>query len=395
MSSIQTHRYQRGVVSLFVVIFSALLISVLTIGFIRLMIQEGEQATNSDLSQSAYDSAVAGVEDGKRVLRACQQGSTAACNAIAAQKCSTISDAGIVGASPTETTIKGQGSSDTSLNQAYTCVKITSQTSDVVAELTGEASKVVRLRAAAPFNQITVEWMMRGKAGGDPRTLEAPTTGLPIDSLPPKTQWSSNAPSLLRAEPVLPKDPNTVSRADLDSNIVATYFLRPASINDPATMALTPAVGSMPRAAGAPSGISSPSPIAVTCSQTLYQDNSYACKAQIPVSYDVPAESSVAILRLTSLYRDTSVRVTLSYNGTPVKFDGVQPSIDSTGRASDVFRRIVSRVEQGVAGTTTLPYPENAVDITGSLCKDFSITDVATDAASAQGCKPTPTPPTP
>ena len=58
---------QTGVVSIFAVIFSALIMSILTVSFIRLMVVDQKQASDNDLSQSAYDAALAGVEDAKGV----------------------------------------------------------------------------------------------------------------------------------------------------------------------------------------------------------------------------------------------------------------------------------------------------------------------------------------
>ena len=43
-----------------------MLLTIVTIGFIKLMIMDQRQSSNSDMSQSAYDAALAGAEDAKR-----------------------------------------------------------------------------------------------------------------------------------------------------------------------------------------------------------------------------------------------------------------------------------------------------------------------------------------
>ena len=90
----------------------------------------------------------------------------------------------------------------------------------------------------------------------------------------------------------------------------------------------------------------------------------------------------MAFLRITSIYNDTDIRLSFDNIGDgTIKFDGVQPKVDSTGRAGDVYRRVSSRI----SSSSNINYPEYAVDITGSLCKDFSVTNQG--VPSALTCK--------
>ena len=59
---------KKGAVSLYVVVFFAVVVGVITLGFIRIVINNSIAAVNADLYLSAYDSAMAGVEDAKIAL---------------------------------------------------------------------------------------------------------------------------------------------------------------------------------------------------------------------------------------------------------------------------------------------------------------------------------------
>ena len=383
---------QSGVVSLFTVLFTTILLTVLTVGFLRLMVQEQRQALNNDLSQSAYDSAMSGVEDAKRALRACRTGNTSVCNKIDAQACNTIQSSGIVGsASDTEVTIRSGDLADTSLSQSYTCVTINRNSDDVIGNLPVDGSQIVPMHTDQQFDAIAIEWTHKGSqySGGDVDAIQAPAGGGGV-TLPPNTPagWGKNAPAMLRIESVLPPDANSVTLADLDTQIVSTTFLRPTVAAS--QFAPTIAVG-MPRAAqtmqpGSTLDTQTAAPAAVTCSSQLYTNNGYACKVILKLaSGTTPAMSKVAFLRITSLYNETSFRIQPfdTVANKPVTFNDVQPVVDATGRAGNLYRRVVSRLSYQDLSSSVIPFPNSAVDITANLCKDFYVTDTTSDG---NGC---------
>ncbi len=378
------HTYSSGAVALFVVLFASLLLTVLTVGFMRVMIQEQQQATNQDLSQSAHDSAVSGVEDAKRVIRSCQLGVSRACDAIAAKNCNTVQDAGVVPTqSDQETVIKSGTTGDGSLNQAYTCVTIELKTDDFIGNLVEGQSVMVPLLSTSDFDAVQIEWMHKDNgssgtnyAGGRVDVLQAPTTGT-ITSLPRKTDWNQSAPSLLRVQSIMPTTPS-VNVDQLDGTDVNTLFFRPSTISNNAsdlTMPVPSFQAGQPRASeGTAVSVDTK---AVACSRYLFDNGAYACRASLKLASGVvPAGSQVAYLRLTSLYRDTSYRISLTKSGAGTQFDGVQPMVDSTGRAGNLYRRVSSRLST----VPNVALPEYVFDAAGSLCKNFYVTDTMSGA---------------
>ena len=61
---------RKGATSMIVIIFFTLLAGILVLSFVSIMVMNISESTNFNLSQSAYDSALAGIEDAKVMLLA-------------------------------------------------------------------------------------------------------------------------------------------------------------------------------------------------------------------------------------------------------------------------------------------------------------------------------------
>ncbi len=405
---------QSGAVSLFVVIFATLLITVVTVSFLRLMISDQNRASNNDLSQSAYDSAQSGVEDAKRVLlryrNICNENGQAACDALATQinaaDCNQALRIGdVVSGSDTTTGAGGQvgevkiqqtsSNGDASLDQAYTCVKISLLTDDYLGSLSAGESKLVPLVAkssdgSTDFDKVTVEWFStedigKGTSGANTVSLDVLKQPEPLT-----TNWPSNRPSVLRTQLMQFGGSFTLGGFDATTNSgesnANTLFLYPTSGVSASSESFTSRDSRTKNATGdIPVKQNSETPLSVHCEASI-SSGGYACKQTFTMPTPIDGGNRTAFLRLTPMYNASHFRVTMTKNGNAVQFNGVQPEIDSTGRANDLFRRVSSRVD---IIDTSFAYPDGAVDVgnCGSLCKDFSVTDTVY-IAPANTCTP-------
>lgn len=176
-------RFKRGAASFYIVAFSTLILVVIATSFSMVIISEISRSSNDDLSQSAYDSALAGVEDAKvaysnyrRCVEARNKNSSivatepldgeiiASCQGILWVmermpedfKCYTVGY--ILGKIPYKNkmevpvgaTITTSGTSESVLNQAYTCVEINTNLKDYRATLgPNKATQVIRAQVGS------------------------------------------------------------------------------------------------------------------------------------------------------------------------------------------------------------------------------------------------------
>lgn len=195
-------RFYKGAASFYIVAFSTLILVIIAASFATVVISEVARASNDDLSQSAYDAALAGVEDAKLAYsnyrRCLAKGYTAVdprtdgnsevtcgniiwwmehadCDMVAlilgrVSKTDWVNSQtaggsfdGEVLVSDTSTT-NGLDGATSNLNQAYTCVKINTVLPDYRANLTSNTqTKMVKVELSDPnainsINAIKFSW---------------------------------------------------------------------------------------------------------------------------------------------------------------------------------------------------------------------------------------------
>jgi len=360
------------------------------------MVKDQQQAGIQDLSQSANDAALAGVEDAKRLLlldQSCRDGTAAAtinCTAITAAltpmpgqnetDCSALSQSGIVGEINNETLIRqSAGDNAEKLDQAYTCVKIGVNTVNYEGKLEANKTTLVPITGVSTFDSVEVSWFTSqdvSSTNTNP-TIGFPSTGPEVNLPRIGTQWPLNYPPLLRTQ--LIQLGGSFKVADFDDSQAGrsnahTLFLYPG---DAGLSNFDFAVD------GRRSGTSAPH---LTECEPNFIAEQYLCKATItlPAPIDGNVANRNAYLRLTSLYNGARFSLKLKNGASDVLFNRVQPEVDATGRANDVFRRVKARVE--LKGS--FPYPEAAIDMAGDLCKNFTITDAEAGYVPSGTCTP-------
>ena len=375
----QRNIMKRGVSAIFIVIFAAILLSLISLSFIGLMVREQGRSVDDEQSQGAYDAALAGIEDGKRALVECEKGNSDACDAIAAKECDTVQEANIGIAPPAGVSeVAVNSGATTDINMAYTCVVVSRETPDYLGSVSsgtrgaGDAQLVIPLRPKSTdsFDRIILRWFTSSDAGGSATaTLPAVPAGASLPVL--TTGWPTEQPPIIRAQLIQFRDGH-MSDADFDSEEHAsTLYLMPSGVGlssfdfDDDIRAI---------------GTAAPKQVSSCSTALIYGGGKYACEAQL----NLPAMTDrVAYLRLSSFYNNADVQIIMRNGLVDIDFDNVQPSIDATGRANDLFRRVETRVEFG----SDFPYPRAAVDITDNFCKTFLVGKTPTDFESG-GCTP-------
>ena len=147
---------RKGAASFYIVAFSTLILVVIATSFAMVIMSEMTRTMNDDLAQSAYDSALAGVEDAKVAFANYQRCAEANFSGTECQRikgimdnpnCNMVSNilygitTGEVGLGTVTT---AGGGRENVTNQAYTCAKIITNLTDYRSSLGTKTNKYVQ-----------------------------------------------------------------------------------------------------------------------------------------------------------------------------------------------------------------------------------------------------------
>lgn len=351
-------------------------ISILVVGFIKIMTDEQRQTSDNDLSASALTAAQSGVEDAKRLILFCQKGdatfgdkTTGPCKNVLESKkntdeCSEFKSGGggLFNAMKIDFVGGEARVGEDEFNQFYTCLSILADPTDVVKPISEGKSLIIPMDVNGTFNSVKIKWSSpSGSYSMRPASLGS--------DFPARGSWlgvaGTDRPPVLRVQ-VIPYTPGSIS-LDAAEQGSDTLFLVPASSSTVATVSRgvdargtpgTTRTGAVPL-------------IYTACSSGSF---GYDCNMRID-GFATPPSLEKYYLRLSLMYGNTSSVAITPYDtvsGSDRTFNNVQYVIDVTGRANDVYRRVQARVSPASSAI----FPEYALDTSDPICKDILVADV-------------------
>lgn len=328
---------QQGFVSIITVITLSILLSLLTVAFVKVMARSQRQTLDTQLSTQANYAAETGIND--------------AIKAIISNPGAIPFDDTDCAATPITSTAdpvaqKKLGSGATGeVSEEYTCQLISSGVKDVLTTVGDQGNRIYPIKTdGVNANSIKIEW--EDKAANNNFNKGGP------EDYPSIGNWGATTPAMLR---LTLYTPCAGGCAD---------FARDALISSQKNFFIKPGVGG-----GTMSFNSADGAAGLGDCQPINNSRPFACS--ITISDLVPAVATSAqnslFLKITPIYGSASVRFTAlnPAGGTPLTMTGAQYRIDVTGKANDVYRRLEVRVPLPSYGA-----PGIGIE-SGSVCKKF------------------------
>lgn len=423
-------KFKKGAASFYIVAFSTMILLIIAMSFAAIIISQVTRSSNSDLSQSAYDSAMAGVEDAKLAYYNYQDclakgytkasglngdGEISCKEAIYlvedSNSCDTvgyilgrISDTGGEGS---EVQIKESNDKANNMQQAYTCVKMETTLDSYEANLTASnPARVVNAKFdgidASQINEIEISWYSDRDAVAYGSTINSLINSSGNLQFRQFTYAAKPLPPAISIGLVQTSGGLGFSFSDFDStkgdntNRGTIYLVPTSNVNlankntDSYSGIYNGTINQLNETGFRKSNDKTTKnlPYAVYCQS----GKSYYCSALIKIPepiggarsndnfmfvvaspYGQPMEFSLRFFCKSGASCSTTT-VSSADGGTTVSrttaaLKGVQVGVDSTGRANDLYRRVEARMDVsggGSGGSSSMSSILGVLELTGT-----------------------------
>ncbi|HXR50447.1 MAG TPA: PilX N-terminal domain-containing pilus assembly protein [Verrucomicrobiae bacterium] len=353
---------EQGFASIVVALILIIVLALLTIGFAQLARREQQNALDKQLSNQAYYAAESGVND---VVDGIKKGlvTEASLPMTSSKKCLTGGQL---------TSLSLNRNIDTSHGVAYTCVMVDLTPPNLEFNIApGNSQSSVFTPSPAPATPtiaLTIQW-----GSGDA------TPALPHDSFFPPGQTPSFTPT--NAWNAAPGHPPVLQFSITPFS--STSFDRNALINKTFTIYTYPSKNSPgPNNPACPAAPNSTTCVAYDLAQQaqIVKGRCSTTFTPAPCSvtiYGIPyvaGSSDMYLLHFMDFYDDASVYFNgVDQTGASFSFSGAQDTIDVTGQARNVLKRIQVRVPANQSSSqAALSLPSAALQA-GNICKHFQV----------------------
>ena len=330
---------EEGIVSIVVTLIIMIVLTLIVTGFAQLARREQREALDRQLSAQASYAAESGINALKAALPDIEATSRKECN------------------EPVEYTGSGTNpfvSTTLSDNTSNTCLLFNRQPKELIYQNIGADDAVIAPLSlkdsggnSIPLGNLNISW----KAKNGSTSVNSSARGV----FPAASSWDKSI-GILRLDLIPIPDSTGISPAGLDA-ATKSILLQPQ------------ASGEVERIIGS---INNGDIIGVTCS-------SGTCSFNIK-----GLDQKKYYLRMRSIYNPSNVTLNNQVPGGVAKtdvFSGAQIEIDSTGRATDVLKRIKVRIvdpESKVSTASGPNFPEYVFSSKDNLCKRLSLTNTTT-----------------
>lgn len=343
---IDVSRKQQGFVSILVAAMIMVILSLITIGFTRVMQNEQRQVLDRQLSRQAIYAAESGINDVHTALKNYPN--------LPNEK-TTCDVTGQVGGQDNPA-VNG-GIIDSMANVAYTCVLYDKTPTELIYSISSNESKIVELKtdSSLAFKTLNIDWSSSEQTNNDVSLL--PVCGASADTFP-----GSRAGTL----PILRLDLTNTTTLNRNSLISGTDYMYLVPCSGGASTTHTFPTDTAPKG----------QIVQVSC----FAGQDMPCRLVIN-----GLGSATYVARIKPVYDGAKVTITGKDSAdNSVGFKQAQTSIDVTARASDVIRRLrVSIPFSNIDGM-----PESVFQSFDGVCKVMAVDAVSVPATINDSCNP-------